>query len=53
MNTYTILRKTSTLNWDKIPVINIEHPCHTGFVDISAKGQLCYDDSTLYVKLSK
>lgn len=52
MKTYTILRKTDTLDWSQVPEINIEQPCHTGFVDISARGQLCYDDNALYVKLS-
>ena len=51
MRTYTISKKTDILDWTKIPVAPIDNPCHTGNVDISAGGQICYDESALYVRL--
>jgi len=51
MRTYTILKKTDFLDWEKIPVALIDNPYHTGDVDIVAGGQVCYDDTALYVRL--
>lgn len=51
MNTYTILKKPDLLNWNNIPVAFINHPYHSEDVDISAGGQICYDESALYVHL--
>lgn len=51
MRTYTILKKPEILDWSKIPVAFIDHPYHTGEVDVSAFGQVCYDEKALYVRL--
>jgi len=51
MKTYTILKKSDFLDWTKIPVVPIDNPYHKGDVNISAGGQICYDDSALYVRL--
>ena len=52
MKTYTILPKPSDLDWSQIPVACIENAHHTSSVDISATGQVCYDDQALYVRLT-
>ncbi len=51
MNTYKIVKKPDKLDWNLIPIASINNPYHTGNVDISAGGQICYDDSALYVHL--
>ncbi len=52
MNTYTIIRKPSVLDWEKVPVARIDTHLQQETVDISATGQLCYDEKFLYVRLS-
>ena len=52
MNTYTIVKKPTVLNWDKIPRANIDIHLQNQTVDISAYGQVCYDDMNLYIRLS-
>ena len=52
MNTYTIVKKTGDIDWYQIPSVSISNPYHEGSVDICATGQLCYDDSALYVRLA-
>lgn len=51
MNTYTIIKKTDTLDWTTVPKVNIDTQLQENPVDISAYGQLCYDENTLYVRL--
>jgi len=52
MYTYTIIPKPANLDWSKIPAIKMENTHHEGFVDISATGQVCYDDEALYIRLT-
>lgn len=52
MKTYTITKKSGPIDWSQIPAVSIDHPIQTSGVDISAIGQVCYDDNALYVHLS-
>ena len=52
MKTYTIMRKPNILDWKNIPSADIDIHLQEEHVEISAKGQLCYDDENLYVRLS-
>ena len=53
MKEYTIVPKPETLDWTKIPSLDINTPLFEGEeVFISAKGQICYDENALYVRLS-
>ena len=52
MNTYKITRKKEVLDWNEVPSVSMEHKYHDGNVDISATGQVCYDDEALYVRLT-
>jgi len=51
MNTYIITKKADSLDWSKIPAVNILNHLEVPSVDISATGQLCYDSENLYVRL--
>lgn len=51
MKTYTITKKPEVLDWTKIPKAVIDIQLQDNPVDISAFGQLCYDEDTLYVHL--
>lgn len=52
MKTYTIVRKPDILDWTQIPAVSINNQLQTPLVDISATGQVCYDDEALYVRLT-
>ncbi len=52
MKTYTIMKKSMNLDWSLIPEAAIDMPLHKEDIDISATGQLCYDDEYLYVRLA-
>ncbi|MBR2009705.1 MAG: hypothetical protein IJ936_06235, partial [Peptococcaceae bacterium] len=52
MKTYKIVRKTENLDWTKVPVAQIDTHLQDELVDISATGQICYDDQALYVRLT-
>ena len=52
MKTYTIIKKTDTLDWGKIPTAPIDIQLQNEPVHISASAQLCYDEDFLYVHLT-
>ncbi len=52
MKTYIIPRKTETLDWSCIPVVQIDSLHWTPPMDITATAQICYDEKNLYVKLT-
>ena len=52
MKTYTIIKKPNILDWKNIPSADIDIHLQEEHVEISAKGQLCYDNENLYVRLS-
>ena len=52
MRTYTITKKNETLDWVNIPIAPIDIHLQKESVDISATGQLCYDEKALYVRLT-
>lgn len=52
MKTYTILKRPETLDWANIPTALIDIHLQKECVDISATGQLCYDEEALYVRLA-
>ena len=51
MRTYTITRKIGDIDWNQVPILSIDNPCQTEGVNISAGGQVCYDEEFLYVRL--
>ena len=52
MKNYTIIKKPSVLDWSKIPSVQIDTHLQDQVVDISATGQVCYDEEALYVRLT-
>jgi len=52
MKTYMIKRISDDIDWTKISAVQIDTQLQAEIVDISATGQLCYDDNTLYVRLT-
>lgn len=52
MKTYKIVKKPSLLNWDFIPVADIDMQLQKNEVDISATAQICYDAEALHVRLT-
>lgn len=52
MKTYTIVKKPKNLDWKEIPEALIDTHLEKEKVDISATGQLCYDDESIYVRLT-
>ena len=50
MNTYTIMKKPETLAWTNIPIANIDIHLQKETVNISATGQLCFDDEAIFVR---
>lgn len=52
MKTYTIPRAAAPVNWDSIPALAIDTKLWGTETDISAQGQLCYDDGALHIRLS-
>lgn len=53
MKEYTIVKKPENNMWDKVPSLNIDTPLFENEeVFISAKAQICYDDTALFVRLS-
>ena len=51
MKEYTIVKKPNILDWTKIPEVQIDTHLQDQVVDISATGQVCYDNEALYVRL--
>lgn len=51
MRTYTITKKTGDIDWNQVPILSIDNPCQTECVNISAGGQVCYNEEFLYVRL--
>lgn len=51
MNTYTIAKKPDNFSWDQIPVLTLNVLDWSPKTDITAQGQICYDDKALYVRL--
>ena len=52
MKEYTIVRKPENDTWSQVPTLDIATPLFPEEeVFISAKGQICYDDTALYVRL--
>lgn len=52
MKNYTIPRACAPVNWDSIPVLAIDTKLWGTETDITAQGQLCYDDNALHIRLS-
>lgn len=52
MEKYTIKKCNDTFCWEDIPVLNIDSLLLPTEADVSAWGQLYYDDNAIYVKLS-
>ena len=44
MKEYTIVKKPNILDWTKIPEVQIDTHLQDQVVDISATGQVCYDN---------
>ncbi len=51
MKTYTITRKAEDFCWENVPTLSIDNLLWSPEVPISAKAQICYDDSAMYVRL--
>ena len=51
MKEYTITRRPSQLDWDRIPALQIDELYQTEPVDVKAAARLCYDDEALYIRL--
>ena len=51
MKEYTIVKKPNILDWTNIPEVQIDTHLQDQVVDISATGQVCYDNEALYVRL--
>lgn len=51
MKTYIIVRKKDAFSWEQIPTLAIDTLLWSPEVPISAQGQICYDDTALYVRL--
>ena len=52
MKNYTITRACAPVNWDSIPALAIDTKLWGTETDITAQGQLCYDDSAMHIRLS-
>ncbi len=52
MKSYTITKKSETLDWTTIPVAPIDIHLQEEAVDIAASAQLCYDEKAIYVRLA-
>ncbi len=52
MKSYTIVKKPETLDWTTIPVAPIDIHLQEETVDIAATAQLCYDEETIFVRLT-
>lgn len=52
MKKYMIIRKPEILDWSTVPVAKIDTQLQSSLTDISATAQLCYDDHSLYVRLT-
>lgn len=52
MKSYTIVKKPSILDWSVIPLVEIDTQLQKEPVDITATGQLCYDENAIYVRLA-
>lgn len=51
MRTYTITKVNGAPDWDKIPVLNIDHQLWNTKTDITAGAQLCWDENAIYVRM--
>ncbi|MBR4753243.1 MAG: hypothetical protein IK077_15960 [Thermoguttaceae bacterium] len=49
---YTIVKTDATPDWSKVPVLQIDNVQWLDDVGIRARGQLCYSDEALFVRLS-
>lgn len=49
METYTIVPKTI---WENVPALKMEAPLFPSAPGVSAQAQICYDEDTLFVRLS-
>ena len=52
MKEYKIVRKPANFDWKNIPSLQIDTPLVPDEVIIQTFGQICYDDTALYVRLS-
>lgn len=52
MNTHTIIKKPTNLDWSHIPLLSLENTGWTPPTNISANGQICYDEEALYLRLT-
>lgn len=52
MKEYTIVRCNGEPDWTKVPAVQMDYLHKTDPLPICAQGQLCYDDTALYVRLS-
>ena len=52
MKSYTIIKKPHVLDWEKVPSVQMDIQLQNEPVDISATGQLCYDEEAIYVRLA-
>lgn len=52
MKTYKIIKKPDNFDWTKVPIANIDTQLQEKPVDISATGQVCYDEEALYIRLA-
>ncbi len=51
MNSYTLVPRPSTGNWETVPVLNIDCQPWIQQNEISAWAQVCYDEDALYVRM--
>lgn len=53
MREYTIIRRPADFSWDKVPALPIDQHFNTDpNIPITAQGQICYDETAMYVRLS-
>lgn len=51
MRTYTITKISGTLDWNKIPALDVDNYQWGEKLDIKMKSQICYDETGIYVHL--
>ena len=49
---YTIVKTDARLNWNDVPVLQIDNVLWTEDAGVRAQGQLCYSDEALFIHLS-
>ena len=52
-NTYTITRVKGDIDWNSVPTLSLDNILWEPDCGIRANAQICYDDASLYVHLSK